>query len=165
MTGESLGFLELEVDKHHSEIRLLIMHVELCMKVRYFTNYSGVGYCGLLIEDVHGKGLKGMIEAAAAKTYIGRTIFVFLSKLENGKELITVPSLFEKQPTFNENIDLSNFDINTYFHNDFKKTLHEVYKEHIDALIGKKLSSDNEGLKNSILELPEKGIEILKSYR
>ena len=46
------GFLELEVDKQHSEIRLPIMHVELSMKVRYFTNDSGVGYCGLLIEEV-----------------------------------------------------------------------------------------------------------------
>jgi hypothetical protein len=158
-------FLELEVDKQHSEIRLPIMHVELRMKVRYFTNDSGVGYCGLLIEDVRGTGLKGMIEAAAAKSYIGRTILVFLSKLENGKELITVPSLFEKQPTFNGKMDLSNLDINTYFHNDFKKTLYEVYKEHMDALIGKKISNDNDGLKNSILELPEKGIGILKSYR
>jgi hypothetical protein len=159
------GFQELEVDKQHSEIRLPIMHVELSMKVRYFTNKSGVGYCGLLIEDVRGKGLKGMIEAAAAKSYIGRTILVFLSELENGKKLITVPSLFEKQPTFNGKMDLSNLDINTYFHNDFKKTLYEVYKEHMDALIGKKISNDNDGLKNSILELPEKGIGILKSYR
>ena len=159
------GFLELEVDKQHSEIRLPIMHVELSMKVRYFTNDSGVGYCGLLIEEVRGKGLTGMIEAAAAKSYIGRTILVFLSELENGRKLITVPSLFEKQPTFNGKIDLSDLDIKTYFHDDFKKTPHEVYKEHKDALIGKKVSNDNDGLKNSILELPEKGIGILKSYR
>src|SRR3989304_3140645 len=123
------GFLELEVDKQHSEIRLPIMHVELSMKVRYFTNDSGVGYCGLLIEEVRGKGLTGMIEAAAAKSYIGRTILVFLSELENGRKLITVPSLFEKQPTFDGVMDLSNFDIKTYFHNDFKKTPNEVFKE------------------------------------
>jgi hypothetical protein len=159
------GFLELEVDEQHSEIRLPVMHVELYMKVRYFTNYSGVGYCGLLIEDVRGKGLKGMIEAAAAKSYIGRTILIFLSELENGKKLITVPSLFEKQPTFNGKMDLSSLDIKTYFHDDFKKTPHEVYKEHMDALIGKKVSNDNDGLKNSILELPEKGIGLLKSYK
>jgi len=159
------GFLELEVDKQHSEIRLPIMHVELSLKVRYFVNNSGVGYCGLLIEDVRGKGLTGMIEAAAAKSYIGRTILVFLSELENGKKLITVPSLFEKQPTFNGKMDLSNFDIKTYFHNDFKRTPHEVYKEHMDALIGKKVSNDKDFFKNSILELPEKGIGILRSYR
>ncbi len=159
------GFLELEVDEQHSEIRLPIMHVELSLKVRYFMNGRGVGYCGLLIQDVCGKGLTGMIEAAAAKSYIGRTILVFLSELENGKKLITVPSLFEKQPSFDEKLDLSDLEIKTYFHNDFKKTPHEVYKEHMDALIGKKVSNDNNGLKNSILELPEKGIGILRSYK
>ena len=158
------GFLELEVDKQHSDIRLPIMHVELTLKVRYFTNGSGVGYCSLLIDGVRGKGLTGMIEAAAAKSYVGRTILVFLSELNNGKKLITVPALFEKQPTFDGKLDLSALDIKTYFHNEFKKTPQEVYKEHLDALIGKKVSNDNDGLKNSILELPEKGIEILKSY-
>ena len=159
------GFEELAVDDQHSDIRMSIMHVELSLKVRYFTNGAGVGYCGLMIADVRGKGLRGMIEAAAAKTYLGRTIFVFLSELDNGKKLITVPALFEKEPTFDGKVDLSGLDIKTYFHDDFKKAPQEVYKEHMDALIGKKVCNDKDGLCKSIRELPSKGIEILKSYK
>lgn len=61
------GFEELEVDKQHSEIKVPVMHVELSLKVRHFLNREGVGYCSLLIIDVKGKGLRGGIEAAAAK--------------------------------------------------------------------------------------------------
>lgn len=158
------GFEELAVDKQHSEIKIPLLHVELSMSVRYFLG-KGVGYCGLLIKDVKGNGLRGCIEAAAAKAYIGRTIFVFLSELDDGKKLITVPALFEKEPSFDEKVDLGGLVINTYYHDDFKKTAQEVYKEHMDALTGKKITNDNEHLCQSILDLPEKGIEILKSYR
>ena len=158
------GFEELAVDKQHSEIKIPLMHVELSLSVRYFIG-GGVGYCGLLIKDVKGNGLRGMIEAAAAKAYVGRTIFVFLSELDDGKKLITVPALFEKEPTFDSNVDLSGLFINTYYHDDFKKTVQEVYKEHTAALAGKKICNDRDCLCSSILELPEKGIEILRSYR
>ncbi|MCZ7399355.1 MAG: hypothetical protein O8C62_06685 [Candidatus Methanoperedens sp.] len=159
------GFLELNADNQHSEIKVPIMHVELSLRVRYFLNGNGVGYCGLLINGVNGKGFRGCIEAAAAQAYVGRTIFVFLSELDNGKKLITVPALFEKEPTFNGSINLSNLVIKTYYHNDFKKTAQEVYKEHMDALIGKKICNDKDCLCRDILELPKKGIEILKAYR
>ncbi len=158
-------FEELTVDKQHSEIRTPLMHVELSLTVRYFLNNSGVGYCSLLINGVNGAGLKGKIEAALVKDYIGRTIFVFLSELDDGKKLITVPALFEKVPSFNGNVDLSDLIINTYYHDNFKKPVQEVYKEHMDALIDKKISSNKECLRLGILELPAKGIEILKSYR
>ncbi len=158
------GFEELVVDKQHSEIKIPIMHVELSFNVRYFLG-KGVGYCRLLINGVNGKGLRGCIEAAAAKSYVGRTIFVFLSELDGGKKLITVPALFEKEPTFDGKVDLSGLIINTYYHDEFKKTAQEVYKEHTDALAGKKICNDRDCLSISILELPEKGIEILKSYR
>lgn len=158
------GFEELVVDKQHSEIKIPIMHVELSLSVRYFLG-KGAGYCGLLINGVNGKGLRGCIEAAAAKAYIGRTIFVFLSGLDDGKNLITVPALFEKEPSFDGKVDLSELIINTYYHDEFKKTAQEVYKEHTDALAGKKICDDEDCLCQSILELPEKGIEILKSYR
>lgn len=158
------GFEELAVDKLHSEIKIPLLHVELSLNVRYFLG-KGVGYCGLLIKYVKGNGLRGCIEAAAAKAYVGRTIFVFLSELADGKKLITVPALFEKEPSFDGKVDLSELVINTYYHNDFKKTAQEVYKEHTDALRGKKITNDNEHLCQSILDLPEKGIEILKSYR
>ena len=141
------------------------MHVELSLRARYFLNGKGVGYCGLLIDGVNGKGLRGCIEAAAAKAYVGRTIFVFLSELDDGKKLITVPALFEKEPSFNGSIDLTNIVIKTYYHNDFKKTPQEVYKEHMDALIGKKICNDNDCLCRDILELPKKGIEILKAFK
>ncbi len=159
------GFQELAVDRQHAEIKIPIMQMELYLKVRYFTNSSGVGYCGLLVADVRGKGLRGMIEAAAAKTYVGRTIFVFLSELDNGKKLITVPALFEKEPTYNGNVDLKDLDIKTYYHGDLKKTPQEVYREHMDALTGKKIRNDRACLCKSIIELPAKGIQILKSYR
>jgi hypothetical protein len=55
--------------------------------------------------------------------------------------------------------------INTYFHADFKKSPQEVYKEHKCALIGKEISDDKNRLCRDILELPAKGIEILKSYK
>ncbi len=159
------GFDELKVENQHSEIKVPVMHMELSLRARYFLNGNGVGYCGLLIDGVNGRGLRGCIEAAAAKAYVGRTIFVFLSELDDGKKLITVPSLFEKEPSFNGSIDLSNLVIKTYYHNEFKKTVQEVYKEHLDALIGKKICNDNENLRRDILELPKKGIEILKAYR
>lgn len=159
------GFMEITVEKQHSDMKMSIMHVELSLNVRYFNNSGGVGYCGLTITGVKGKGLKGMIEAAAAKAYIGRTILVFLSELDNGKKHITVPALFEKEPTFDGKVDLSDLIINTYYHDDFKKTPQEVYKEHMDSLAGKKVSMDNDNLCRGILELPGKGLEILKSYR
>ncbi|MCZ7382688.1 MAG: hypothetical protein O8C64_14100 [Candidatus Methanoperedens sp.] len=159
------GFDEIKAENQHSEIKVPIMQFELAIRVRYFLNGNGVGYCGLLIEGVNGKGFRGCIEAAAAKAYVGRTIFVFLSELEDGKKLITVPALFEKKPSFNGSIDLSNLVIKTYYHNEFKKTAQEVYKEHMDALIGKKICNDNENLSRDILELPKKGIEILKAFK
>ena len=159
------GFEELAVDKQQSEIKVPVMHVELSLSVRYFLNSAGVGYCGLLINGVEGKGLTGMIEAAAVRAYVGRTIFVFLSELEDGKKLITVPALFEKEPSFDSNVDLSGLVINTYYHDDFKKSAQEVYKEHMDALAGKKICGDRDCLCRSILELPQKGIDILRSYR
>jgi hypothetical protein len=76
-----------------------------------------------------------------------------------------VPALFEKEPTFDEKLDLSDLIINTYFHADFKKSPQEVYKEHMCALIGKEISDDKDCLRRSILGLPAKGIEILKSYK
>ena len=159
------GFEEIAVDKPRNEIRIPVMHVELSLNVRYFYNRSGVGYCGLLINEVNGNGLRGKIEAAAARDYVGRTIFVFLSELDDGKKLITVPALFEKQPTFNGSVDLSNLIIKTYYHDDFKRTPQDVYKEHLDALTGKKISNDCSRLCSSIIELPAKGLEILKAYR
>jgi hypothetical protein len=158
------GFEELAVDKQHSEIKIPLLHVELSLGVRYFLG-KGVGYCGLLIKNVKGNGLRGCIEAAAAKAYVGRTIFVFLSELDDGKKLITVPALFEKEPSFNGKVDLSELIINTYYHDEFKKTAQEVYKEHMDALMGRKICNDRDCLCRSILELPERGIEILRSYR
>ncbi len=156
------GFEELGVE--HSEIKIPITNVELTLNVRYFIG-KGVGYCGLLITDVSGKGLRGCIKAAAAGVFVGRTIFVFLSELEDGKKLITVPALFEKEPTFNGSVDLSGLVINTYYHNDFKRTAEEVYKEHASAMIGKNVCDDRDCLCSSILELPEKGLEILRAYR
>ena len=159
------SFEELIAEGQRFEIKVPLMHVELSFKVRYFLNMAGVGYCGLLISGVKGKGLKGKIEAVAVKSYIGRTVYVFLSELKDGKKLITVPALFEKEPTFDEKFDLGDLIINTYFHADFKKTPQEVHKEHMCALIGKELSDDRDLLRRDILELPAKGIEILRSYR
>ncbi len=159
------GFKELTAEGQCSEIKVPMMHVELYFKVRYFLNMAGVGYCGLLISEVKGKGLKGKVEAVAAKSYIGRTVYVFLSELKDGKKLITVPALFEKEPTFDERFDLDDLIINTYFHADFKKSPQEVHKEHMCALLGKEISDDKDRLRRDILELPAKGIEILKSYR
>lgn len=158
------GFDELVVDKQRSEIKIPVMDVELSLNVRYFLG-KGMGYCGLLITEVSGKGLRGRIKAAAARVFVGRTIFVFLSELDDGKKLITVPALFEKEPSFDGNVDLSGLVINTYYHDDFKRTAEEVYKEHTNAMAGKKICDDKDCLSRSILELPAKGIEILKSYR
>jgi len=158
------GFEEFPVDKEHSEIKVPIMHVELSLNVRYFIKGGEIGYCGLLINGVRGSGLTGKIAAAAAKGYIGKTIFVFLSRIDDGKKLITVPALFEKEPEFDRKLDISDLVIKTYYHDDFKKTAQEVYKEHLNALIGKKISNEKDQLKINILELPKKGIEILKSY-
>jgi hypothetical protein len=159
------GFEELTAEGQRSEVKVPLMHVELSFKVRYFLNRAGIGYCGLLISGVKGMGLKGKIEAVTAKSYIGRTVYVFLSELKDGKKLITVPALFEKEPTFDEKFDPDDLIINTYFHADFKKTPQEVHKEHMCALIGKEISNDKDLLRRDILELPAKGIEILKSYK
>jgi hypothetical protein len=159
------GFEELVVDKEHSRLNVPVMHVELSLYARYFMKQGEMGYCGLLIEDVKGSGLRGRLAAAAAKSYIGRTIYVFLSEVDGGKKLITVPALFEKEPTFDEKLDLSELVIKTYYHNDFRRTVQEVYEEHLSALAGKEISIDDERIRSDLLELPKKGIEILKSYR
>lgn len=158
------GFEEIAADKQRSEVKVPLMHVELSFSVRYFLNRAGVGYCGLLISGIKGMGLKGKVEAVAAKRFIGRTVFVFLSELDDGKKLVTVPALFEKEPTFDERFDLDDLIVNTYFHADFKKTAQEVHQEHMCALAGRKISEDRERLYSDILELPAKGIEILRSY-
>jgi|GEM_PF-959694 len=159
------GFEELSVDKDHSRLIVPIMHVELSLNARYFLKEGKMGYCGLLIDGAEGSGLRGKLAAAAAKSYIGRTIYVFISEIKGGKKLITVPALFEKEPTFDEKLDLSDLFIKTYYHNDFKKTALEVYEEHLNALAGKEILNDKEKIRSSLLELPKKGIEILKSYR
>jgi hypothetical protein len=159
------GFREVAADKKDSENKIPIMRIELTLNVRYFLNNSGVGYCSLLISRVEGKGLEGKIESEAAGAYVGRSIFIFLSELDNGMKLITVPALFEKQPCFDDNLDLSNFIVNAYYPEDFKKTAHEVYKEHMNALIGKKMCKDCVYLSRSILDLPAIALDILKCYR
>jgi hypothetical protein len=159
------GFEELAVDKEHSWLMVPIMHVELSLNARYFMKRGETGYCGLLIDSVKGSGLRGRLAAAAAKSYIGRTIYVFISEVDGGKKLITVPALFEKEPTFDEKLDLSNLVIKTYYHNDFKRTAQEVYEEHLNALTGREISHDEDRIRSSLLDLPKKGIDILKSYR
>jgi hypothetical protein len=159
------GFEELAVDKEHSWLMVPIMHVELSLNARYFMKRGETGYCGLLIDSVKGSGLRGRLAAAAAKSYIGRTIYVFISEVDGGKKLITVPALFEKEPTFDEKLDLSDVIIKTYYHNDFKRTAQEVYGEHLNALAGREISIDEDRMRSKLLELPKKGIEILKSYR
>jgi hypothetical protein len=141
------------------------MHVELALNARYFINSGEIGYCGLLINGVKGSGLTGRLAAVAAKNYIGRMIYCFVSHTIEGKKLITVPALFEKEPAFDGKLDLSDLIINTYYHNDFKRSAQEVHTEHLNALTGKQISKDKDDLKKSLLELPKKGIEILKSYR
>jgi hypothetical protein len=159
------GFEELSVDKEHSQLTVPIMHVELSLNARYFLRGGETGYCRLLIDGVKGSGLRGKLAAAAARSYIGRTIYVFISEVDSGKKLITVPALFEKEPTFDEKLDLSDLVIKTYYHNDFKRTAQEVYEEHLNALSGREISNDEDRIRSSLLELPKKGIEILKSYR
>jgi hypothetical protein len=159
------GFEELPVDKEHSEVKVPVMHVELALCARYFIKVGEIGYCSLLISEVKGSGLTGRLAAAAAKSYLGRIIYIFISEISDGKKLITVPALFEKEPSFDGKIDLSGLIIKTYYHNEFKKSAIEVYNEHLNALLGKQISNNNDKLKTSLLELPRKGIEILKSYR
>ncbi len=158
-------FEELAVDKERSHLKVPIMHMELSLNARYFLKRGKTGYCGLLIDGVKGNGLRGRLAAAAAKSYIGRTIYVFISEVDDGTKLITVPALFEKEPTFNEELDLSGLIIKTYYHNDFMRTAQEVYEEHFSALAGREISIDEDRIRSSLLELPAKGIEILKSYR
>ncbi|MCZ7358122.1 MAG: hypothetical protein O8C66_09400 [Candidatus Methanoperedens sp.] len=158
-------FKELAADIQHSEINIPIMDIELTLSVKYFLNDSGVGYCSLLINKIHASGLKGNIEAAAAEAYVGRSIFIFLSELDDGLKLITVPALFEKQSCLDEKIYLANFIVNAYYPADFKKTAHEVYEEHMNALIGKKIRKDVAYLSRSILNLPTIALEILRCYR
>jgi hypothetical protein len=159
------GFEELAVEKEHSQLKVPIMHVELSLNARFFLRGGETGYCGLLIDSVKGSGLRGRLAAAAAKSYIGRTIYVFLSEIDGGKKLITVPALFEKEPTFDEKLDLSDLVIKTYYHNDFKRSAQEIYEEHLNALSGREISIDEERIRSSLLELPGKCIEILRSYR
>lgn len=159
------GFEELPVGKEHSEVKVPIMHVELALGIRYFIKGGEIGYCGLMINGVKGSGLRGRLAAAAAKSYLGRTIYIYLSEISEGKKLITVPALFEKEPSFDRKLDLSDLIIKTYYHNGFKKSAIEVCNEHVNALIGKQISDNKDKLKISLLELPKKGIEILKSYR
>jgi hypothetical protein len=52
-----------------------------------------------------------------------------------------------------------------YYPEDFKKTVHEVYEEHMNALIGKKIRKDVAYLSRSILDLPTIALEILRCYR
>ncbi len=155
------GFEEITVEAK-SEINISIMHVVIAFKIRYFLNNSGIGYCSLLIKGVRGKGLRGMMEAAAVRAYIGRNIYVFLSVLENGKKLITVPALFEKDV---EPKEVDDFIINTYYHNNLNRLLNEVYEEHKNALNGRALLKEKEYLRKNLMELPEKGIEILRTIR
>lgn len=155
-------FEEIIVDKPHSEMKISIMHVEISFEVRYFLNTSGIGYCSLLIKGVKGKGLKGIIEAAAVRAYIGRSIYVFLSELENGRKLITVPALFEKDTELKE---VDGFIINTYYPDDLNRALQDIYREHINAIKDKAILKENNNLQKSLMELPEKGIEILRSIK
>jgi len=79
------GFEELAVDKRAF---LAIGSYNACGIIpyaRYFMMGGETGYCGLLIDSVKGSGLTGRIAAAAAKSYIGRTIYVFLSEVDAGK--------------------------------------------------------------------------------
>ncbi len=159
------GFEEVQVDKEHSEITIPLRNIELSLSIRYSIKGGEMGCCGLLINGIRGSGIKGKLAAAAAKAYIGRTIFIFLSKIENGKELITVPALFEKEPTFDGKLNLSGLIIKTYYHNNFNRSVQEVYIEHLKAIEGIKLNTDIHHLRIGLLDLPRKGVEILKSYR
>lgn len=159
------GFEEVEVGKEFSQITVPLMRVELAMNIRYFIDQGEIGYCGLLISGVKGKGLMGKLAAAAARSYVGRTIFIFLSEVSEGKKLVTVPALFEKEPTFDGSVDLSDLIIKTYYPDEFRKNAIEIYNEHLDALMGKKINNNKEELKVILLDLPRKGIEILKSYK
>jgi hypothetical protein len=159
------GFEEIEVEKQQSRINVPVMHLELSLNVRYFINNGDVGYCDLLIADVKGKGFKGMMEASVASKFKGRSVLVFLSLLEDGDKLITVPSLFEKEPSFDNKVDLSGLIINTYYPDDFRKTADEVQGIHLEKLTGKNINNNRDVLRREICELPSKGIEILKGYK
>lgn len=163
--GVLQGFEEIEVEEQQSRMKVPVMHIELSLNVRFFINDGDVGYCDLLIADVKGKGLKGMLEASVASKFKERSVLVFLSLLEDGNKLITVPSLFEKEPSFDTKVDLSGLVINTYFPDDFKKTADEVHEIHLEKLTGKKIHNNRDVLRREIRELPGKGIEILKGYK
>jgi hypothetical protein len=164
MMGVLQGFEEIEVEIQQSHIKVPVMHLELSFNVRYFINDGDVGYCDLLIADVQGKGFQGMMEAAVASKFKGRSVLVFLSLLEDGDKLITVPSLFEKEPSFDKKVDLSGLIINTYYPDDFRKTADEVQGLHLEKLKGKNIHNNRDVLRREIRELPNKGIEILKGY-
>lgn len=163
--GVLQGFEEIEVEKQQSNLIVPMMHVELFLNVRYFINHGDVGYCDLLIADVKGKGFQGMMEAAVASKFKGRSILVFLSLLENGDKLITVPSLFEKEPSFDKKVNLSGLTVNTYYPDDLRKTAEEVQRIHVENLKEKEIKNDRDVLCRELCELPGKGIEILKGYK
>lgn len=163
--GVLQGFEEIEVEKHQSQIKVPMMHLELSLNVRYFINDGDVGYCDLLIADVKGKGFQGMMEASVASKFKGRSVLVFLSLLEDGDKLITVPSLFEQEPGFDKKVDLSGLIINPYYPDDFRKTADEVHGIHLENLKGKNIHNNRDVLRREIRELPGKGIEILKGYK
>jgi len=157
------GFEEFPVDKSIRKIKVPIMHVELSLNVRYFIR----GRDRLLRavdQWVRGSGLTGKLAAAAQKIISGGRYLFFYHRSMAGKTNYC-SCIIWKGPAFDAKLDISDLIIKTYYHDDFKKTVQDVYKEHLNALIGKKISNDNDQLKISLLELPRKGIEILKSYR
>lgn len=163
--GVLQGFEEIDVEEQQSRIKVPVMHIELSLNVRYFINDGDVGYCDMLIADVKGKGFQGMMEASVASKFKERSVLVFLSLLEDGDKLITVPSLFEKEPSLDKKVDLSGLIINTYFPDDFRMTADEVHGIHLEKLTGKNIHNNRDVLRREIRELPSKGIEILKGYK
>ena len=159
------GFEEIEVEEEQSQIKVPVMHIELSLDVRYFINHGDVGYCDLLLADVKGKGLQGMLEASVASKFKGRSVLVFLSLLEDSDKLITVPSLFEKEPSFDKKVDLSGLIINPYYPDDFRKTADEVHLIHLEMLKGRNIHNNRDVLQREVRDLPGKGIEILKGYK
>ncbi len=65
------SFEEIAADETHREIVIPVMDVTIFLNASYFINRAGIGFCSLLIKDVRGKGLKGIIEAAVGKAYVG----------------------------------------------------------------------------------------------
>jgi hypothetical protein len=159
------GFEEIEVEKQQSQMKVPVMHLELSLNVRYFINNGDVGYCALLIADVKGKGFKGMMEASVASKFKERSVLVFLSLLEDGNKLITIPSLFEKEPSFDNKVDLSGLIINTYYPDDFRITADEVHGIHLEKLKGRNIHNNRDEIRLEICKLPGRGIEILKGYK